>query len=52
MPLTPTARMEAFHVGWWMIGLITATGLVPNFLYIRRKAGGVALTAAARVTPR
>jgi EmrB/QacA subfamily drug resistance transporter len=51
-PLTPIARTEAFHVGWWMIALITATGLVPNFLYIRRQAGGVAPTAAARVTPR
>jgi EmrB/QacA subfamily drug resistance transporter len=51
---TPIARMEAFHLGWWMIALIAAAGLVPNFLYIRSKAVGVALneSAAARVTPR
>jgi hypothetical protein len=54
MPSTPIARMEAFHLGWWMVALIAAAALVPNFLYIRSKAVGVALngSAEARVTPR
>ncbi len=54
MPSTPVARMEAFHLGWWMIALIAAAGLVPNFLYVRSKAVGVApnQSAEARVAPR
>lgn len=37
-PATPIARVEAFHLGWWMIALITAAALVPTFLYIRSGA--------------
>lgn len=53
-PSTPIARMEAFHLGWRMIALITAAGLVPTFCYVRTKAVGNALNdpAEARVTPR
>ena len=53
MPSTPTARMEAFHIGWWMMALITAAGLVPTFLYVRSKAvdGTLNQSADARVTP-
>ena len=53
-PATPIARMEAFHLGWWMIALIAAAGLVPNFLYIRSKASRAALNQPAElpVTPR
>lgn len=41
-PSTPSGRVEAFHRGWWMIALIAAAGLVPNALYLRRKAAGSA----------
>jgi EmrB/QacA subfamily drug resistance transporter len=43
-PATPIARMEAFHLGWWMMALVAAAGLIPNFLYIRNKPVRVAQT--------
>jgi EmrB/QacA subfamily drug resistance transporter len=33
----PAARLEAFHLGWWIMAGITALGFVPNFLLIRAK---------------
>jgi EmrB/QacA subfamily drug resistance transporter len=34
-PITPEARVEAFHRGWWIMAAITASGLLPTFWLIR-----------------
>jgi EmrB/QacA subfamily drug resistance transporter len=34
-PASPMARVTAFHRGWWIMAAITASGLIPTFLYIR-----------------
>jgi EmrB/QacA subfamily drug resistance transporter len=35
-PTSPAARLASFHRGWWIMAAITALGLVPTFLLIRR----------------
>ncbi len=34
-PASSTARVSAFHRGWWIMAAITALGLVPTFFLIR-----------------
>ncbi|MGA7810560.1 MFS transporter [Bradyrhizobium sp.] len=36
LPTSPAARLASFHRGWWIMAAITALGLVPTFLLIRR----------------
>jgi EmrB/QacA subfamily drug resistance transporter len=36
---SPAARLEAFHRGWWIMALITASGLIPTFALIRPVRG-------------
>ncbi|KJC57906.1 major facilitator transporter [Bradyrhizobium sp. LTSPM299] len=33
-----TDRIAAFHHGWWIMLAFTVAGLVPNYLFIRRKS--------------
>jgi EmrB/QacA subfamily drug resistance transporter len=34
-PVSASARVSAFHRGWWIMAVITALGLVPTFVLIR-----------------
>jgi MFS family permease len=34
-PATPTARVDAFHEGWWIMVAVTLVGLVPTLWLIR-----------------
>lgn len=36
-PLSMTERIVSFHRGWWIMIAFTLAGLVPNYLFIRRK---------------
>ncbi|MEN3350232.1 MAG: hypothetical protein V7632_3867, partial [Bradyrhizobium sp.] len=38
-PVTMVDRIAAFQRGWWIMAAITMAGLVPNYLFIRRKTG-------------
>jgi EmrB/QacA subfamily drug resistance transporter len=37
-PASPTAQLTAFHRGWWILAMITASGLIPTFWLIRPRA--------------
>jgi EmrB/QacA subfamily drug resistance transporter len=34
-PVSPSERLQAFHLGWWAMAAITALGLVPTLWLIR-----------------
>jgi EmrB/QacA subfamily drug resistance transporter len=34
-PVSPAARLTAFHLGWWIMAAITALGLIPTLVFIR-----------------
>jgi hypothetical protein len=36
LPVSPTGRLAAFHLGWWLMAAITAIGLVPTYALIRQ----------------
>jgi EmrB/QacA subfamily drug resistance transporter len=37
MPESMSERIAAFHRGWWIMAALTLTGLVPTWLFIRRR---------------
>jgi EmrB/QacA subfamily drug resistance transporter len=37
-PTSMSERIVAFHRGWWIMAVLTLAGLIPTWLYIRRKA--------------
>lgn len=37
-PATAAERVTAFHRGWWIMAAVVLLGLVPNYLYIRRRS--------------
>jgi hypothetical protein len=37
-PASLSDRITAFHRGWWIMAALTLAGLIPTWLYIRRRA--------------
>jgi hypothetical protein len=36
-PTTLSPRITAFHRGWWIMAALTLAGLIPTYVYIRRR---------------